>query len=143
MLSELLRTDVRVLQFQGQWLALPAEGQTRLDSAAATIAGQLGRGAIAGQRVWDVQSKFRVRVGPIGYALFCRLMPCGDLLRPLCQFIRTYVGAEWDFDVQLVLRREEVPRARLDGNCRLGWNSWTSATTSSATWMTWCSRSES
>ncbi|UCF95597.1 MAG: type VI secretion system baseplate subunit TssG, partial [Desulfobacterales bacterium] len=28
------------------------------------------------------------------------------------------------WDVKLVLRREEVPAARLDGRCRLGWTSW-------------------
>ena len=79
---------------------------------------------MAGQRVWDVQSKFRLRVGPIGYEEFRRLMPSGDRLLPLCQFVRTYAGPEWDFDVQLVLRRREVPECRLDGNARLGWNIW-------------------
>jgi type VI secretion system protein ImpH len=39
------------------------------------------------------------------------------------------VGAEYDFDVQLVLRREEVPLAQLaargqPARTRLGWNSW-------------------
>jgi type VI secretion system protein ImpH len=127
MLNEFLGTPVRVLQFRGQWLALAPEDQTRLDSFSAAVSGQLGRGAIVGERVWDVQSKFRVRIGPIGYAMFRQLMPSEDRLLGLMQFIRSYVGPEWDFDVQLVLRRQEVPWGRLDGSYRLGWNIWSRA----------------
>ena len=38
----------------------------------------LGLTALAGERVWDVQSKFRVAVGPLTYAEFRRFMPDGD-----------------------------------------------------------------
>lgn len=126
MLIEFLQTDVRLHPFHGRWLSMATEDQTRLPppDRPPTIAAQLGMGAVAGSRVWDVQSMFRLRVGPIGYEAFRRLMPSGDRLLPLCQFIRTYVGPEWDYDVQLVLRREEVPRFRLDGSSRLGWDIW-------------------
>ena len=126
MLIEFLQTQVRVRQFHGQWLSLGRENQTRLSppDRSPSITNQLGRGAVAGERVWDVQSKFRLRVGPVDYPSFRRLMPSGDRLLSLCQFVRTYVGPEWDFDVQLVLRREEVPRGQLGGSSRLGWNAW-------------------
>jgi type VI secretion system protein ImpH len=82
---------------------------------------------VVGQRVWDVQSKFRVRLGPIGYRQFCRFMPSGDALRPICQMIRSYAGVQHDFDVQPVLRAEEVPWCWLGDRgdpARLGWNTW-------------------
>jgi type VI secretion system protein ImpH len=117
-------TEVRPLQ--GQWLMLSDEDTAR-------IAGRDGRNnqpgqtLIVGRRVWDVQSKFRVRVGPLSYADFRRLMPSGDGLRPLCQLARMYVGPELDFDVQPVLRAAEVPPCRLrwgGERSRLGWNTW-------------------
>ncbi len=117
-------TEVRPLQ--GQWLMLSEEDTAR-------IAGREGRNnqpgqtLIVGRRVWDVQSKFRVRVGPLSYAEFRRLMPSGDGLRPLCQLARMYVGPELDFDVQPVLRAAEVPPCRLrrgGERSRLGWNTW-------------------
>ncbi len=93
---------------------------------------RLGDNLVVGQRVWDVQSKFRVRLGPLGYGEFCRFMPSGNALRPLCQITRSYAGAVWDFDVQPVLKAAEVPWCQLGGGpaapggppARLGWNTW-------------------
>jgi len=83
---------------------------------------------IVGERVWDVQSKFRVRIGPLSYSQFCRFMPDGDALAVLAHMVRTYVGSELDFDVLPVLRRDEAPHSQLQGDgadaSRLGWNTW-------------------
>ncbi len=126
MLQELLKTKVFVQQLFGQWLQLSPDEQTRMPAGneVPTLRVQLGRGAVAGERVWDLQSKFRIRIGPIDYALFCRMMPSNDHLLSLCQFVRTYVGPEFDFDIQLVLRGPDAPWCALDGNARLGWNTW-------------------
>ena len=55
-------------------------------------------------------------------------MPSGSGLRPLCQIARWYVGPEFNFDVQLVLKAAEVPWCRLvpdgDDAPRLGLNTW-------------------
>ena len=91
---------------------------------------QLGAEAVIGQRVWDVEGKFRIRLGPLGYAEFRRLLPDGDMLRPLCEMTRLYVGPHLEFDVQLVLKRQEVRAAASAANRtepRLGWNTWVRA----------------
>ena len=49
---------------------------------------------------------------PAVLAPVLRLMPKGDVLRPLCQMTRMYAG-QFDFDVQPVLKAEEVPECRL------------------------------
>jgi type VI secretion system protein ImpH len=121
-----LRVEVR--QFQGEWLQLSRDDQSALPRSGARF-GQhcrLGVDVVAGERVWDVQGKFRIRLGPLGYADFRRFMPCGDLLRIVCQFTRTYVGPEFHFDVQPMLRKEEVPSCRLSPTepPQLGWNTW-------------------
>jgi type VI secretion system protein ImpH len=54
-------------------------------------------------------------------------MPSGDMLRPLCELTRSYVGPQFDFDVQPVLRAAEIPQCELGGDGpppRLGWNTW-------------------
>jgi len=38
--------------------------------------------------------------------------------------IRNYVGDELAWDVQLILRREEVPLLNLGRSSRLGWTTW-------------------
>jgi type VI secretion system protein ImpH len=128
-----LPTEIR--QLQGQWLYLSPDDQTSLpprrvngNGSHPADAKQLGNTVVLGARVWDVQSKFRIRLGPIGYKQFRRFMPSGDALRPMAQMTRTYVGPQFDFDVQPVLKADEVPRCRLGGDradpSRLGWNTW-------------------
>lgn len=130
MLSEQFRMPVEVVQFHGQWLSLAQGDRSRL--ASRTQPGgqfcQLGRDAMLGERRWDVESRFLLRLGPLSYKQFCRLTPNGDSLRPLCEMTRMYVGPQFDFDVQPLLQRSEVPpcqlsRQRQDGPC-LGWNMW-------------------
>jgi type VI secretion system protein ImpH len=129
MLADYFRLPVEVRQFQGQWLGVPPASQTRLGEL-----GTLGVDAIAGERVWDVQSRFRLRLGPLKYAQFEDLLPDPTPVRErktfflVAQLARLYAGGEYDFDVQLVLAPPEVPEAHLaDGpgaGPRLGWNLW-------------------
>jgi type VI secretion system protein ImpH len=42
----------------------------------------------------------------------------------LRDWVRGYVGIEFDWDLQLVLHRDEVPALQLGGATRLGWTSW-------------------
>ena len=128
LLEDYFEMTIRVQQCQGQWLYLEDEDLAVMPSR--KQAGQnnlLGRNCVAGARVWDVQSKFRLRVGPLNYTQFRGLMPNGDDLRALCQMTRTYVGPDIDFDVQVVLEAREVPPCQLaksGDRPQLGWNTW-------------------
>ncbi len=130
LLADYFELPVRVKQFQGQWLHLGADDQCALASAKSSprAAKRIGDNLVVGARVWEVQSKLRVRLGPLSYGQFRRFMPSGDALRPICQMIRSYAGPHFDFDVQPVLKAEEVPACRLGGEgpdpARLGWNCW-------------------
>jgi type VI secretion system protein ImpH len=123
---------VQVRQFQGQWLYLEPDNQSRLGPRGCNSL--LGIDVVAGERVWDVQGKFRVRLGPLDYAMFDELLPdrssrpSRKVFFSLVHLVRLYAGPELDFDVQLVLRAEDVPECRLTehetGGPRLGWNTW-------------------
>jgi type VI secretion system protein ImpH len=114
----------RIEQFSGQWLKLDAGSVTTLGSAN----NSLGSTAVAGTRVWDCQSKFRVKLGPMSYEQFADFLPRGSAFKPVMDLIRLLAGPEFDFDLQLVLKSEEVPGsvAATDEKNRsmLGWNSW-------------------
>src|SRR5262249_30494666 len=95
---------------------------------------ELGATAVVGERVWDVQSKIRIRLGPLRYAQFTEFLPDPAPVAErkafflLVHLVRLYVGPELDFDVQLVLKAEDVPGCQLTangaGHPRLGWNTW-------------------
>lgn len=117
---------VSVLQFQGRWLRLDPEDRSRLGSSGRNNA--LGQTLVLGDRVWDVRSKFRLRLGPLSLDQFREMSPDGREFRSLCQVARLYVDGELDFDVQLVLRGDDVPETRLSGRSgpgsRLGRDAW-------------------
>lgn len=133
-LQDYFQFPALVCQYQGQWLQIEPRNRTRLEENGNN---QLGVTAVAGERVWDIQSKFRLRLGPLHYDQFLEFLP--DLC-PLPQrkafyllihMVRLYAGIALDFDVQLVLKKAEVPNCHLEGDpdfgARLGWNTWLSS----------------
>lgn len=125
-LQDYFEIPVSLVQFMGQWLRLTKDSRSRLGWDGANC--QLGVDALAGDRVWDQQAKFRVRLGPLSYRQFCRFLPSGDAFRTSVRFIRFIAGQEQDFDVQLILKADEVPRCPLGvvgaQAPRLGWSTW-------------------
>lgn len=130
MLADYFELPVQIEQFQGQWLHISRDDQSSLPCPQwpRGLNTRLGGDVIVGERVWDVESRFRVQLGPLKFGQFCRFVPSGDALVPLCQMVRSYVGSQFDFDVQPVLEAAEVPWCRLGGDgadaARLGWNTW-------------------
>lgn len=130
MLCSYFELEVQVLQFQGQWLYLPEESQSSMPSVLQRSGRNLllGETAIAGSRVWDVQSRIRVQLGPFSWKSFSELLPGQSRLKCIQEMVRLYIGVSLDFDIQLILRRDEVPLCRLtasaDYSPLLGWNTW-------------------
>ncbi len=117
-------TRARVEQFTQRMLPLSPEDRTRVGAANS----RLGLETICGSFVWDCQTKFIVDLGPMGYADFVRFLPSGDLLNPLFQLVTYMVGLEYDFDIRVFLRRDEVPACILGATGpaapQLGWTTW-------------------
>ena len=122
MLASFFRLSVRIEQCIGHWLHLPHDAQTRLGRREATA--QLGVSAVAGESMWDVQSKFRVVLGPLSLQDYARFLPGKPSLQRLAEWIRNYFGYEYDWDLRLILKAEEVPGLTLGGGASLGWTSW-------------------
>ena len=123
LLSDYFGTKASVAQFFGQWLALGKSDVSRLGKQNSVV----GANLIAGTKVWDQQSKFRVRLGPMSFQQFQAFLPNGNAHKPLDSIIRYMVGTEVDFDVQLVLAAKQVPSSILTTRAlrrpMLGWTS--------------------
>ena len=114
----------RVDQFVQRDVPLEEEDVTLLGEANAS----LGKDAVCGSQVKECQTKFRVNMGPVAYQTYDRLMPTGDLLMPVFSLIRYMVGIEFEFEIRVFLKKEEVPRCVLGqkgrGAAVLGWTTW-------------------
>ncbi len=118
------RVPVRLEQFSGHWMALGLEERSRLmrDDQAG-----LGRGAVLGRSVWDVQHKFRIVIGPLSWTDYAALLPGQKILAEIQAMVRQYVGFEFNWDLRLILRCADVPSwplGRRSGVGMLGRTAW-------------------
>jgi len=125
-LEGFFRLATRVDQFVLGWLELPRDQRTALGGEP-RLSGMLGRGSVLGERVRDVQSRFGAVMGPMDLDRFSDFLPGGRSLERLQHWVRNYVGFEFDWDVRLVLARDEVPGIRLGREGQLGWTTWLGA----------------
>ncbi|MFC4669166.1 type VI secretion system baseplate subunit TssG [Seohaeicola nanhaiensis] len=118
-LSSFFEAPVTLQQFVGSWLELEPDDRWQLGGM-----GGLGQSTSIGQKVWTRGDKFRIRIGPLPLDKYERLLPGGESLDRLRAAVRNYVGDALDWDVNLVLAGDDVPRASLGGKTRLGHTSW-------------------
>jgi len=116
---------VRIEQWQGHWMPLDPEERTRLRHRHRnSVSQQLGRGVVLGEKVWDVQHKFRIVIGPLSEDRYHAFLPGGSDLAHLRAMVRQWVGLEFEWDLQLILRRGEVPLLKLGRSGELGRSTW-------------------
>jgi type VI secretion system protein ImpH len=121
-LADYFRLTVNIEQFTGEWLTIQDSDLTRLGESPLT--GELGRSAILGSKVWGCQHKFRIHFGPLNLSEYMSLLPNGYRLEQLVAIIRNYIGDELSWDINLVLKKAQVPQAQLGETTHLGWTSW-------------------
>jgi type VI secretion system protein ImpH len=126
-LADYFEIPVEVEQFVGAWQGLRESDLCRFDRGLG-VSEQLGGGAIVGDEIWNQQAGVRVKLGPLGLTQYLDFLPSGtayDSVRSLAKFVSR---GEIDFEIQLILKKEEVPACELglDDSLapRLGWTSW-------------------
>lgn len=113
---------VHMEEFQLQWIYLNGHDQSALgDDRYAML---LGDGAILGNTVLDRQHKFKLLMGPLSLAQYMQFSPWGSDMSVLRELVRSFIGFEYAWDVQLLLAADQVPAATLDGSHQLGYASW-------------------
>lgn len=118
-LGAFFHVDVEIEQFVGTWLQLEPDDCWELGGMVG-----LGQTTSIGSKVWSRASKFRIRIGPLHRERYERFLPGSEGFDRLESIVRSYVGDSLDWDVQLILKGDEVPRSVLGGTTRLGQTSW-------------------
>jgi len=114
--------ETRIEERMFRWVPVPPEGRNRIGQANAT----LGADLTVGERVPDRSGKLRISLGPLHFDEYLSFLPSTKKFRELCALARLWVGDRFDFDVELVIRREEIPELQMkEGTvAHLGWTSW-------------------
>jgi type VI secretion system protein ImpH len=126
-LTDYFEVPVEIEQFSGGWYRLDPETQCRL-SEERLDSGELGFGAVVGDEMWNQQSRVRIILGPLSIERYADFLPDGDSFEPLRAWVRFFSNDEWDFEVKLILQREQVPACTLGAEGvsgpQLGWVTW-------------------
>jgi type VI secretion system protein ImpH len=126
-LTDYFQVPVEVEQFVGAWYPVEEDSRCELGTDE-DYSGQLGLGAVVGDEVWDQQSRIRLRLGPLTMEEYQGFLPGGAAHRRLRSLATFYLGGEVDVEVQLVLKRRDVPACELHGadgpGPQLGWTAW-------------------
>ncbi|KGE66456.1 MULTISPECIES: type VI secretion system baseplate subunit TssG [Pseudomonas] len=117
-LSEYFGLPVEIEEYVGQWLELPERSRVNVS------ANRLGLDFCLGSFVWDRQHKFRIRLGPLTLDDYMGMLPGHPPFNELVAWVAEYLGHELDWDLNLVLQQPEVPALQLNGQFRLGFNTW-------------------
>jgi type VI secretion system protein ImpH len=112
--------DANVEQFVERMIPISPEDQTRLGAANSS----LGVDALCGGYIWECETKFRIALGPMGLKQYKKFLPGGPMLAPIFSFTRSMVGIEYEFDLKIILKQEEVPLCEIGGDSRLGLTTW-------------------
>ncbi len=119
MISSYFSAPVKVEDFIGSWLRLEPEDQWQLGQKTG-----LGQGIGVGSNVWSRNSKFRVIIGPLPIDEFRRILPGGVTFARLKSLVRNYVGDVFDWDINVILRKEDIPDPILGQSTALGQTCW-------------------
>lgn len=131
-LSRYFGVVVQLHEYQLQWVAIEPADVCRIGMP--HHSSKLGQGALLGEVLPDRQHRFRLTIGPMTLRQYLRFTPQGAQdgsdVEALIEWVRAFVSYEYAWEIILVLRRDEVPPARLGGEQRLGWSTWMGETTS-------------
>ena len=127
LLGDYFDVPVEVEQFVGGWYPLAATNQCALGDETGASS-QLGTGAVAGDEIWDQQARVRIRIGPLDRRRYDEFLPGRKAFDSLRTLTRFFCEDRFDFEVQLVLVKEEVPPCVLgtegEAATPLGWGTW-------------------
>ncbi|WP_306391217.1 type VI secretion system baseplate subunit TssG [Telluria beijingensis] len=115
-LEAYFRLPVKVEQFTGRWDILELGQRTRLARSNCV----LGAGATAGARLLRPELGIRIRLGPVDAEAFERFLPGAPGALALARLLDRFAIDVPYRELQVVLRREDVAGACLDGAARLG-----------------------
>lgn len=111
---------VKLEQFVGQWIDIDTDAPDpdRVNGFA------LGVNSVLGQRVWDQQTKIRLRIGPLDFDQFTAFQPGQQATQALRQLVETCLGQSLNCDVTLILDRRALSNPDLPMPMSLGLTTW-------------------
>jgi type VI secretion system protein ImpH len=121
-LARYFGVPVAIGEYVSHWIGIDPLEYSYLarPGAASTMA----EGALLGEQVPDRQHKFSIVIGPLDIDEYLRFTPQGADLPRLVEWVRAFVGYEFEWELELRIRTQGAPPAVIGGPQQLGWWAW-------------------
>ena len=115
-------TSVKVVQCVGRHVKIPLSQRLLLGKTGS----RLGIDRVIGEQIRDHTGKFRLRLGPVNFTLFQKLLPGSEENKRLSLLTRFYLLDPLEYDLELILQEGEASCVRLGAETasRLGMDTW-------------------
>ena len=117
----IIGATAQVDQYVGEWLPIPIADRSRMGTA------RLGVDTTIGDRAFSAQSRIAIRTARLDFEEYETLLPDGEVFGQLRDAVRHVLGIAMAWELRPILKVSEIPKCSLDGNRRLGWDTWMSA----------------
>ena len=122
-LMDYFHVPVEMTQFVGKWCDLEEDQWTTIGESGTNQ--RLGRDTVVlGTRVWDQHARFEIQLGPLSRTEFESFLPTEWCFSVLCDLVRFYVSDDFEFNVRLILKAEEIKAVELSAEPALSWTTW-------------------
>lgn len=114
---------IEITQCVGRWIAVPDDQCNKMGENHC----RMGIDLTVGERIFDRKTTFRATVGPMGFDDYASFLPAGSRFAQINELVRLYVVDPLSFQLELGLKKSDVPRCSMsssDAGARLGWTSW-------------------
>jgi type VI secretion system protein ImpH len=119
-LTNLLRTPVRLLEYQSRWRDVEDGDRSRLGKGFASLGGD----AVLGTKVYGVADAFRIVIKARSMSEFEDFLPSGRRFKVAAEALDAFAPSHLEWDIALELPSSEARPLKLDGRGRLGWTAW-------------------
>lgn len=113
-ISHAVGAPVSVEQFVERTIEIHRQDRTRLGRRNAT----LKKDALCGGKVRDAGSYFRIHIGPLSWKQYLAFAPGSRNLDKVRQLVTYLAGIEYEFDMRLTIRGQEIPGLKLGAGAR-------------------------
>jgi hypothetical protein len=112
---------VKVVTNVPQWMPLGERERARLQGGRRAAHGE---SAFLGAAVRDVAHNFRIELGPLDAETYRHFLPGEAWVTRLRDWVRQYLGIEYQWSLRVLLQRQDVTGAALGSSGRLGYSAW-------------------
>lgn len=104
----------------GEWIYAEAHTTT----LSSQFSEPLGAGLLIGTHYFDATQKFQVIIGPVNISKYLDFLKEGRLYDKLIGWIARYTKHSYQFNIKIIINKDDVRPSRLDTSHPLGRNSW-------------------